>query len=842
MFDGATTSVHSNLAIGRVCGDHREVMAVVSPTATDDDVWRVVNLKSKGSDTDQFDSIAVLGAIDDDQAVEWAFNQRGRFLLDSIVLSVGETNTPGLKRYLDSERLNYRTNSQIHLNQLSKLQDMTTGQPVMWDGINLKSHSSSTAVLLVDLVKHDDNSQLFDAIKADDMPALLELLGAEAMGYDALIVESRKLDTLMQRLATAMSKATQSGVTVTNVRQSEPFKRNKVTQVAAIFEMSDGQSVSIVFHNPDSTPSKLLPQDTLISWKFLLNSRDISAAVQPNQGEDVQLPVLATRVMKLVNQNSARFARTNAKKAENVAALDEAKARIETKSQTVAALDAEIAQLQAELDKPVEVVPDPAVVPEPDSFLDGYGRYGSVAAALQKNGWTLSDTSPKKDGDVLATKMMETTVQAKRTNGEAFTKSFKALMSAVRVGKAETIFGAANGEAIVDYPALAIAPRKFAALESDVQQAAIEEFEQKLIRYIEQNGIGLVPQPTPAVEPTAGDLLALPEYGAYQNIAAFLMKNGWVLSGKNPEKEGDILATKSVEVTFGKKTFKATLTAQRKFEAVKDIYGAVNGSVERNNGKAVLDSDSWKYSLADQQKMVEEFEAALMSYMRSNDIGLVPTPAVEPEPTPEVKPDPTAAMRAGKMQAHLNQPIQTADGNVTTIGKLIDLRISQGGRPVEKSKRDPAAEKRLMTEFEALARNAPIGNSNHPDTIRLNELKAMKKDPSKFKYGEFVVTVPSYFLENADGGDSMVLTKTGFDYAQSVVANMPDPAPTPEEPTVTATNPDAEYLQSIVDGTADLSIAGDELERIGDNLPPELEALFEEAAEAYAQYAIGLEV
>jgi len=357
MFDGATTSVHSNLAIGRVCGDHREIMAVVSPTATDDDVWRVVNLKSKGSDTDQFDSIAVLGAIDDDQAVEWAFNQRGRFLLDSIVLSVGETNTPGLKRYLDSERLNYRANSQIHLNQLSKLQDMTTGQPVMWDGVNLKSHSNSSAVLLVDLVKHDDNSQLFDAIKADDMPALLELLGAEAMGYDALIVESRKLDTLMQRLGTAMSKATQSGVTVTNIRQSEPFKRNKVTQVAAIFEMSDGQSVSIVFHNPDSTPSKLLPQDTLISWKFLLNSRDISAAVQPNQGEDVQLPVLATRVMKLVNQNSARFARTNAKKAENVAALDEAKARIETKSQTVAALDAEIAQLQAELDKPVAVAP-----------------------------------------------------------------------------------------------------------------------------------------------------------------------------------------------------------------------------------------------------------------------------------------------------------------------------------------------------------------------------------------------------------------------------------------------------------------------------------------------------
>ena len=569
MFDGAMTSAHSNLAIGRVCGSNREVMAVVSPTATDDDVWRVVNLKSKGGDTDQFDSIAVLGAIDDDQAVEWAFNQRGRFLLDSMTLSVGETNTPGLKRYLDSERLNYRENSPIHLNQLAKLQDMTTGQPVLWDGINLKSHSNSPAVLLVDLVKHDDHSQLFDAIKADDMPALLELLGAEVMGYDALIVESRKLDTLMQRLSAAMSKATEAGVTVTNVRQSEPFKRNKVTQVAAIFEMSDGQSVSIVFHNPDSTPSKLMPSDTLISWKFLLNSRDISAAVQPNQGEDVQLPVLATRVMKLVNQNSARFARTNAKKAENVAALDEAKARIETKSQTVAALDAEIAQLQAELDKPV-VVPDPE-----QSDLKW------VRDEFDKQKYNLIS----ENGDKVQSVWKSGSKWAMLT-GQTFQTRAEALAAGM-----EQALWARN-------------------LDNKPE-----------------------PEPTPAVEPTAGDLLALPEYGAYQNIAAFLMKNGWVLSGKTPEKKGDILATKSVEVTFGKKTFKATLTAQRKFEAVKDIYGAVNGSVEKNNGKAVLDSDSWKYSPADQQKMVEEFEAALISYMRSNDIGLVPqpTPTVEPE-------------------------------------------------------------------------------------------------------------------------------------------------------------------------------------------------------------------
>lgn len=147
------------------------------------------------------------------------------------------------------------------------------------------------------------------------------------------------------------------------------------------------------------------------------------------------------------------------------------------------------------------------------------------------------------------------------------------------------------------------------------------------------------------------------------------------------------------------------------------------------------------------------------------------------------KPDPVAAMRAGKMRVHLNQPIKTADGDITTIGKLIDLKISKGGRPVEISKRDSAAEKRLMSEFESLVRNAPIGNSNHPDTIRLNELKAMRKDPSQFRDGEFIVKTPDYRLESADGTGDMVLTKTGFDYAQSVVANISAPVQT--EPTAT---------------------------------------------------------
>ncbi len=58
-------------------------------------------------------------------------------------------------------------------------------------------------------------------------------------------------------------------------------------------------------------------------------------------------------------------------------------------------------------------------------------------------------------------------------------------------------------------------------------------------------------------------------------------------------------------------------------------------------------------------------------------------------------------------------------------------------------------------------------------------------------------------------------------------------------------NPDRDYLQSVIDGKEDLSdgeAVEAELERIGENLTPELEAMFEKAADAFAAYAVSLEV
>jgi hypothetical protein len=589
--DGFDSAIYSQHAVGEVVGQCRTLPAIMGEHASDETPWRIVNLTRADG---MFDSIAVLGACDDDTAAQWALSQFGR-MFDSLVSSVVETNPHGLLRHLNSPEL-HRYKSHLKARDLNRLQDMTTSQSVLWDGMELLSHNCLSSVLLADVVKLDDHGLMCDAMDLDSLKAVAMGNDGVIEGYDAIIVQNNKLQRLMDRLSAAMGKATEAGgITVTTASQSEPFKRNKVTQVAALFDLSDGQTVSVIFHNPDNTPSKLLPSDILISWKILLNKRDVSAAVQPNQGEDVQLPVLAGRIMKLVHANSARFKRTNAKKDENLKALADAEQVINDKNQQVMDLDAEIADLQAKVDAGVvvpkqteqePVAPTPAYLnmrdPEKVSMFNPYNDGDSVKIGNtvwyvkgEISGWYLTNTGNWKGTHPTINKI----------------KSMSDLITLVE----RAFVDAEHGE-----PA---------------------------------------PQPTQEEEDYIYN-----EYAHYGYLAIALQKNGWVLSGKRPRKNGDVLATKSVETTIagGKytKSFKAQFAVQKWTTPGMVVHGAVDGFVDDSRSNAIDAGQFGVLTLADKQKVIEQLEAALMLHMKRNGIGqqddvaaklVEPTPAVEPE-------------------------------------------------------------------------------------------------------------------------------------------------------------------------------------------------------------------
>ena len=342
-FDSAINT-YSPYAIGCIVGKSYAMAAVV--VNEDSDQWHIVNLKTKNG----FDAVAVLGAIDEDAAASIAMRDFGRFKESAMWDNVIATNTGGLKRYIDSPLC--VKGRKVFTGEIGAMQDMVAGQKILWDGIYLQSHQGSSRVLLSDMVQHDDESALVE--KFDGLNAWLAESDVEVMEFDALVVENYRLEQTMAKLASAMGAASgQGGVSVTNVTQTKAVKlRNSgAIQVGVSFELSDGQAVTAIFNHADSETQKLGLKDTLFSWKWKLNSRDISAAVQPNNFEDVKLDILAGRIMKLVNANSARFQRSQAKKLENEQALADGNARIAEKKATLESLKSEIESLHIQADE-----------------------------------------------------------------------------------------------------------------------------------------------------------------------------------------------------------------------------------------------------------------------------------------------------------------------------------------------------------------------------------------------------------------------------------------------------------------------------------------------------------
>lgn len=155
---------------------------------------------------------------------------------------------------------------------------------------------------------------------------------------DALVVEVGMLQRKMEQMKGVMSAAG-GAVTVTDFVIADPVKSRGVLQIAVIFSMSDGQTVTVWFHNPDSTPAKLTPMDELITWKWQLNKMDVTIAVAPERGRDLNVREVGRRVMRLVERNSEGFKKANARAVERAA---------ETQAITteIATLETRLAELQ----------------------------------------------------------------------------------------------------------------------------------------------------------------------------------------------------------------------------------------------------------------------------------------------------------------------------------------------------------------------------------------------------------------------------------------------------------------------------------------------------------------
>lgn len=183
-------------------------------------------------------------------------------------------------------------------------------QRVFWDSAAEPTMGQTLAGVLYAIRVHD----AADGLLLDPMSMADITEGAEVVALDALVTEAGKLKPKMTALMRVM-EAAGGEVKPLAVQFSDLLRRFGGVHVAALFELSDGQTITAWFHNPDSTPNKFSPGDMLVSWKWQLNKKDVTIAVAPESGQDLNLREVARRLMRLATKNSAAFAKANAKRA-----------------------------------------------------------------------------------------------------------------------------------------------------------------------------------------------------------------------------------------------------------------------------------------------------------------------------------------------------------------------------------------------------------------------------------------------------------------------------------------------------------------------------------------------
>lgn len=346
IFSGHVYHQEVQLHTGLIEGDKRTIYAGMTNHVLENDPYYLFNIIDQ--DNIYIDSVAILGVVHVSDATYYAkyiAKTLGRSL--DVVL-VGSYTAQTLKRFLDSK--SSFASPRIKSQQVEQFADVLVKTMVDWDDDRLLSHQGNPRLLLSDMIANDDRGGLLSPMSKERFADMInEERDKEQL--DALFTDVVGLTRLARQLTLEMDKKATDKVKLDKITQTEkPFKRHGMTNLALHMAMSDGQTVAVLFYNPDDTPSKLQPKDILVSWKWLLNNRDVTAALQPETGKDVNMAILASRIMQLVDKNHARFVRNVAKQQaqdERIAQLEET---ISQKETTLAQLDKQIADMQARVD------------------------------------------------------------------------------------------------------------------------------------------------------------------------------------------------------------------------------------------------------------------------------------------------------------------------------------------------------------------------------------------------------------------------------------------------------------------------------------------------------------
>lgn len=338
-----------NANIGVLKGKARTVPAILCDGVSDTDQWRILNIVNHHGMF--LDHVAIKGAVSDDQAMRLCQKYLTEANAGQIQDHV-EVSNNALKTFLDSTKLPSNTAYFLE-NDAALLDSQGTVSPVQWNDDNeLISHGGRFSHMMLDMAGCDIDGELLEQVSPRDVVAMLIDESCEFGGMlDAIIIKYNKLDMVTNKLAEALKASDNEDFFVKTVTPIEPFKRQGVVNVGAIFEMSDSQTITVLFNNPDTTPAKLTGTDVLTSWKWILNKRDVTAILQPKAVNARKYPQIASRMLKVLAKNHARFKRAQMARSREELLLEELIGQVEAAQAELRLLQQTGLDIQGQIDQ-----------------------------------------------------------------------------------------------------------------------------------------------------------------------------------------------------------------------------------------------------------------------------------------------------------------------------------------------------------------------------------------------------------------------------------------------------------------------------------------------------------
>ncbi|MBQ7609093.1 MAG: hypothetical protein IJU76_14180 [Desulfovibrionaceae bacterium] len=130
----------------------------------------------------------------------------------------------------------------------------------------------------------------------------------EAITVDRFSQTEHRMNAVVRTLNKHL-KGNSENITALPAIVGKPKKSGSFAYVTVQLPFSDGQVVSVVFHAPEGDKRKIAPNDTIIAFRWILNKRDITQVVAPEDGSEVSLETIGVRLSQLVVKNAGRFAR-----------------------------------------------------------------------------------------------------------------------------------------------------------------------------------------------------------------------------------------------------------------------------------------------------------------------------------------------------------------------------------------------------------------------------------------------------------------------------------------------------------------------------------------------------